>query len=52
MTEQTQIQQVTMKNPKKFEAGKRLAEHNRRKREEHAQLAKAYSEPNIMQVSI
>ena len=27
-------QQVTTKNPKKVEAGKRLAAHNRRKREE------------------
>ena len=27
------VQQVTMKNPKKVEAGKRLAESNRKKRE-------------------
>ena len=27
-------QRVTTKNPKKVEAGKRLAEHNRKKREE------------------
>ena len=27
-------QRVTTKNPKKVEAGKRLAEHNRRRREE------------------
>ena len=47
MVEQTQIQQVTMKDLKEVEAGKRLAEHNRRKREEHAQLAKAQSESNI-----
>ena len=45
MAEQTQIQQVTTKDPKKVEAGKRLAEHNHRKREEHAHLAK--SESNI-----
>ena len=38
IAEQTQIQQVTMKEPKKVEAGKRLAEYNRRKREEFAQL--------------
>ena len=47
MAEQTQIQQVTMKDPKKVEAGKRLAEHNCRKREEHAQLAKAQNESFI-----
>ena len=38
-------QQVTTKNPKKVEAGKRLAEHNRNKREERrkeqAQLEKS-----------
>ena len=34
MAEQIQTQQVTMKDPKKVERGKRLAEHNRRKREE------------------
>ena len=37
-TEQTQIQKVTTKDPKKVEAGKRLAEYNRRKREELAQM--------------
>ena len=47
MTEQPQIQ-VTMKDPKKVEAVKRLAEHNHRKREEHAQLVKAQSESNII----
>ena len=31
---QQEPQQVTTKNPKKVEAGKRLAAHNRRKREE------------------
>ena len=46
MAEQTQIQQVTMKDPKKVEQGKRLAKHNRRKREELAQM-KAQSETNI-----
>ena len=30
----TQVQQVTTKNPKKVEAGKRLAESNRKKREQ------------------
>ena len=34
MTEENQIQQVMTKDPKKVEAGKRLAEYNRRKREE------------------
>ena len=29
----TQVQRVTTKNPKKIEAGKRLAESNRKKRE-------------------
>ena len=33
-------QQVTTKNPKKVEAGKRLAEHNHRRREEQAQVQK------------
>ena len=28
-----ELQRVTTKNPKKVEAGKRLAEHNRRRRE-------------------
>ena len=31
--EATQVQRVTTKNPKKVEAGKRLAENNRKKRE-------------------
>ena len=47
MAEQTQIQPVTMKDPKKIKADKRLPEHNRWKREEHAELAKAQSESNI-----
>ena len=34
MAEENQIQQVTMKDPKKVETGKRLAEYNHRKREE------------------
>ena len=29
-----EVQQVTTKNPKKVEAGKRLAEYNHKKREE------------------
>ena len=36
MPEQTQLQQVTMKDPKKVEVGKRLAEYYCRKREELA----------------
>ena len=47
MAVQTQIQQATMKDPKKVETGKRLAVQNRRKREEHAQPARAQSESNI-----
>ena len=47
MEEQSQIQQVTTKDPKKAEQSKKLAEHNRRKREEHEQLRKAQSESNI-----
>ena len=38
MAEQTQIQQVTRKDPKKVEAGNGLAEWNLRNREELAQL--------------
>ena len=34
MTKKEQTIQVTTKNPKKIEAGKRLAEYNRKKREE------------------
>ena len=33
-----QVQRVTMKNPKKVEAGKRLAESNRKKREAKKQV--------------
>ena len=32
MAEQSQVQQVTMKDPKRVEAGKRLAEWNRQNR--------------------
>ena len=38
---QQEPQQVTTKNPKKVEVGKRLAVHNRRKREEQAQVQKS-----------
>ena len=44
MAEQTQVQQVTMEDPKKVEAVKTLAEWNRRKKEENAQMTKAQSE--------
>ena len=48
MAEQTQVQQqVTMKDTKKVEAGKILAEYNRRKRKERAQLAKAQSQSKL-----
>ena len=36
MMEQIQVQQVSTKEPKKIEAGKRLSEYNRRKREKLA----------------
>ena len=36
--EATQVQQVTTKNPKKVEAGKRLAESNHKKREVKKQV--------------
>ena len=44
-----QVQQVTMKDPKKVEQDKRLAEHNRRKREELAEMKaqKSENETNI-----
>ena len=45
MAEQTQLQQVMMKDPKKVEVGKRLAEYNSRKREELAKAQK--SEPKL-----
>ena len=45
--EQTQLQQVMMKDSKKVEAGKRLAEYNRRKREELAKAQKIESEPKL-----
>ena len=34
MAEENQIQQVTTKDPKKVEAGKKMAEHNHIRREE------------------
>ena len=44
-SEAAQVQRITTKNPKKVEAGKRLAVHNRKKREEQkkeqAQLVKS-----------
>ena len=48
MAEQTQVQQqVTMKDPKKVKAGKRLVLWSCRKREERAQLAEAQSDPKL-----
>ena len=52
MAEQTKEQQVIMTDPKRVEQCKRLAEHNRRKREGLAQLAKAQSEPKLTYYSI
>ena len=47
MTEQIQLQQVTTKDPKKVEAGKRLTEYNHRKREEMAKAQKIESKPKL-----
>ena len=49
MAEQTQLQQVTMKDLKKVEVpvDKRLAECNGRKREELAKVQKTESEPKL-----
>ena len=48
MEEQTQLQRVTTKDPKKVEAVKRLAEYNRRKREELSKARKKIeSEPKL-----
>ena len=47
MEEQTELQQVTIKDPKKVEERKRLAEYNCRKIEENAQMAKVQSEPKL-----
>ena len=47
MAKQTRVQQATTKDPKKVEAGKRLAKSNCRKREEPARMAKAQSEPKL-----
>ena len=49
MAEQTQLQQVTVKDPKKVEEDKRVAECNRRKKEENAQPTKAQSESKLSQ---
>ena len=49
MAEQTQIQQATMKDPKKVKAGKKLAEYNHRKREELTQMKTQKSEANLLQ---
>ena len=40
MTEEAQLQLVMRKDPKKVEAGKRLAEYNFKKREELPKLRK------------
>ena len=47
MAEQTQLQQVMMKDLKKVEVGKRLTEYNRRKREELAKAQKIESKPKL-----
>ena len=48
MAEENQVQQVTMKDPQKVEVGKRLAEYNRRKREELAQMKAQKSESIVV----
>ena len=48
MAEQNQVQQVTMKDSKKVEQGKRLGNWNHTdKRQENVQLVEAQSESNI-----
>ena len=47
MTEQTQLQQVMMKDLKKVKVGKKLAEYNFRKREELAKTQKIEREPKL-----
>ena len=49
MAEQTQLQQVTTKDPKKVEAGKKLAEYNHRKREKLAKAQKIEPKLNFSQ---
>ena len=46
---QEEPQQVTTKNPKKVETGKRLAAHNRRKREEKEAQSKAQALSRVNQ---
>ena len=47
MTEQTQLQQVMTKDPKKVERCKRVAEYNCRKREQLAKAQRIESEPKL-----
>ena len=47
MAEQSQLQQVKMKDLKIVAAGKKLAEYNHRKREELAKAQKIESKPNL-----
>ena len=52
MAEQTQVQQVMTKEPKKVEQGERLDEFSHKKKEELAQVAKAEeSEPKPSQAN-
>ena len=46
---QQEPQQVTTKNPKKVEAGKRLAVHNHRKREEKKREEQAQAQNGVSQ---
>ena len=51
-----QVQQVTMKSPKKVEVDKRLAEYNRRKREElkvqNSEVSQSYGIGGILAVGV
>ena len=47
--EPQQVQRVTTKNPKKVEAGKRLAVHNHRKREEQREEQAKLEESGVSQ---
>ena len=50
MAGQTQLQQVTTKDLKKVEVGKRLAEYNWRKREELAKAQKIENKPKLTSI--
>ena len=47
MAKQTQLQQVTIKDSKKVDVGKRLVEYNHRKKEQLAKAEEIESEPKL-----